>query len=92
MIVIQEIFTITLVTKMNTMNPSTNTQNTPDASQMIRKDIQAKWSKFSEQELTSLKNKDELVNHVVAKYGLDKPQALRDVDALFKGREYRYQA
>jgi len=77
---------------MNTMNPSTNTQNTPDASQMIRKDIQAKWSKFSDQELTSLKNKDELVNHVVVKYGLDKPQALRDVDALFKGREYRYQA
>ena len=81
-----------MVTKMNTMNPSTNTQTTPDASQMIRKDIQAKWSKFSDQELTSLKNKDDLVNQVVTKYGLDKPQALRDIDALFKGREYRYQA
>jgi hypothetical protein len=72
------------------MNPSTNTQT--DATQMIRKDIQAKWSKFSDQELTSLKNKDDLVSQVVTKYGLDKPQALRDVDALFKGREYRYQA
>jgi hypothetical protein len=75
---------------MNTMNPSTNTQ--ADTTQMIRKDIQAKWSKFSDQELTSLKNKDDLVSQVVTKYGLDKPQALRDVDALFKGREYRYQA
>jgi hypothetical protein len=77
---------------MNTSNPSTNTNTTPEASQMIRKDIKAKWDKFSDQELTSLKNKDELVTQVVAKYGLEKGQAVRDVDALLKGREIRHQA
>jgi len=58
---------------------------------MIRKDIKAKWDKFSDSELTSLKNKDELVGHVMSKYNVDKPNAQRDVDALLKGREYTYQ-
>jgi hypothetical protein len=59
---------------------------------MIRKDIKAKWDKFSDQELFSLKDKDHLVTEVVAKYGLEKVQAQRDVDALLKGREIRHQA
>ena len=46
----------------------------------------AKWNKFSPQDLSSLKNRDGLVTKVVAKYGLEKIQALRDVDALLKGR------
>ena len=71
---------------MNTSNHSTTTHS-PEASQMIRKDIKAKWDKFSEHELTSLKNKDDLVTQVVAKYGLEKVQAQRDVDALLKGRQ-----
>jgi hypothetical protein len=77
---------------MNTNNPTTNTQAPSDASQMIRKDIKAKWDKFSDQELFSLKDKDHLVTEVVAKYGLEKVQAQRDVDALLKGREIRHQA
>jgi hypothetical protein len=71
---------------MNTSNHSTTTHS-PEAGQMIRKDIKAKWDKFSEHELTSLKNKDDLVTQVVAKYGLEKVQAQRDVDALLKGRQ-----
>ena len=71
---------------MNTSNHSTTTYS-PEAGQMIRKDIKAKWDKFSEHELTSLKNKDDLVTQVVAKYGLEKVQAQRDVDALLKGRQ-----
>ena len=59
---------------------------------MIRKDIKAKWDKFSDQELTSLQDKDHLVTQVVAKYGFEKVQAQRDVDALLKGREIRQQA
>jgi hypothetical protein len=43
--------------------------------------MDGKWSKFSEQELSSLKNKDDLVTQVVPKYGLEKSQAQRDVDA-----------
>jgi len=42
---------------------------------------------FSEQDLSALKGKDDLVNQVVAKYGLEKGQAQRDVDALLKGRQ-----
>ena len=76
---------------MNTQNPSMNTQ-TPEAAKMIRTDIKAKWDKFSDQDLSALKNKDELVNQVVAKYSLEKVQAQKDVDALLKGREFLHQA
>jgi hypothetical protein len=41
---------------------------------------------FSEQEFSALKGKDDLVTQLVAKYGLEKAQAQRDVDALLKGR------
>jgi hypothetical protein len=36
----------------------------------------------------ALKGKDDLVSRVRAKYGLDKEQALGDVDALLKGRAF----
>jgi hypothetical protein len=49
-------------------------------------EIRAKWGKFSEQELSALKDNDDLVAQLVAKYSLDKPQAQRDVDAMMKGR------
>ena len=54
--------------------------------QMILKEVGAKWSKFSDQDLSALKGKDDLVTQVVAKYGLDKAEAKRDVDALRAGR------
>ena len=72
-------------------NPSMNIQ-TPEAAKMIRTDIKAKWDKFSDQDLASLKNKDELVNQVVTKYGLEKNVAQTDVDALLRGREFLHQA
>jgi len=49
---------------------------------MVLKEIGAKWSKFSEHDLSSLKNKEDLVTQVVAKYAV----AQRDVDALMEGR------
>jgi hypothetical protein len=55
--------------------------------QIVLKEIGAKWGKFSEQELSALKNKDDLVTQIVAKYGLEKSQAQRDVDALMKGHQ-----
>ena len=67
----------------NTSSPKTSS----DAMKMIQKDIKAKWDKFFDQELTSLKSRDDLVTQVVAKYGFERPQAQRDVDALLKGRE-----
>jgi hypothetical protein len=75
---------------MNTVNPntaSTGGGSGADTKQILLKDIGAKWSKFSEQELGALKSKDELVTQVVAKYSIDKAQAQRDVDAVMKGRQ-----
>jgi hypothetical protein len=57
-----------------------------ETKQIILKEIGAKWSKFSEQDLSTLKSKDDLVSQVASKYSLDKVQAQRDVDALMKGR------
>jgi hypothetical protein len=58
---------------MNTA--AAHSPSTADVKQIVLKEIGAKWSKFSEHELSSLKNKDDLVTQVVAKYGLEKSQA-----------------
>lgn len=52
-------------------------------------DIGARWNKFSRQELSDLKTNDELVTQVVARYGVEKMAAQRDVDALMNGRTLR---
>jgi division protein CdvB (Snf7/Vps24/ESCRT-III family) len=75
---------------MNTANQNTapaSTGNAAENKQILLKDIGAKWNKFSEQELGALKNKDDLVAQVVTKYGTEKAQAQRDVDAVMKGRQ-----
>jgi len=59
---------------------------TAGTKQIVLKEIGSKWGKFSEQDLSALKGNDDLVTQVVAKYGLEKAQAQRDVDALPKGR------
>jgi uncharacterized protein YjbJ (UPF0337 family) len=53
----------------------------------MRGEIEQKWGKFSAQEITALKSKDDLVAQVQAKYALDKTQAQRDVDAFARGRQ-----
>jgi coenzyme PQQ synthesis protein D (PqqD) len=63
-----------------------NTANPPTAGGM-RGEIQQKWGKFSAQEIAALKDKDDLVTQVQAKYAIDKSQAQRDVDAFAKGRQ-----
>jgi len=55
--------------------------------QIVLKEISAKWGKFSEQDLSTLKSRDDLVTQVVAKYSREKGQVQRDVDALLKGRQ-----
>lgn len=59
---------------------------TAETKKLVLKEIGSKWGKFSEQDLSALNGNDDLVNQVVAKYGLEKAQAQRDVDALLKGR------
>lgn len=53
----------------------------------MRAEIVQKWSKFTDQEVTALKSKDDLVSQVQSKYQLDKTQAQKDVDAFAKGRQ-----
>jgi hypothetical protein len=70
---------------------STNTSvksNTPERNKLaVMKDIRAKWSHFSEQEVSALNGKAGLVTQVAAKYGLEQAQAQREVDAVLKGRQ-----
>ena len=72
-------------------NAASNSPAKPETStetrQIVLKDIGAKWDKLSEQDLSAFKTKDDVVTHVVAKYGLEKSQAQRDVDAVMKGRQ-----
>lgn len=53
----------------------------------MRNDIAQKWGKLSAGEIANLKDKDDLVAQVQSKYGLDKAQAQKDVDAFANGRE-----
>ena len=48
-----------------------------ETKQIVVKEIRAKWGKFSEDDLSSLKNKDDLVTQRAAKYGLEKSLAKR---------------
>jgi hypothetical protein len=87
-IAILEILTMTNApSNANTSDATGRSPSAAETKQTVLKEIGGKWSKFSEQELSSLKNKDDLVTQVVAKYGLEKSQAQRDVDALMKGRQ-----
>ena len=54
--------------------------------QVVLNDISAKWGKFSEDDLSALKSRDDLVTQIVAKYSYEHGQVQRDVDALLKGR------
>ena len=57
-----------------------------EAKQGLLKDIRMKWDKFTDQELTDLKSNDDLVSHVVSKYGIEQAEAQRNVDELRSGR------
>lgn len=59
-----------------------------DMKQIVLKEIGAKWDKFSHTDLSGLKSKDDLIAQITAKYGTEKAQAQRDVDALLKGRHF----
>jgi hypothetical protein len=61
--------------------------HSPEQKQSVLKEICTKWSKLSEQEVSTLKGKADLVSQVVAKYGIPQSQAQSEVDALLKGRQ-----
>jgi hypothetical protein len=73
----------------STSAPATNPmQDKAQAKKLLRADIGSKWGKFSEQELTDLKDNDDLVTQLVAKYGLERDAAQRDAAAVVKGRTF----
>jgi hypothetical protein len=75
----------------DTKMENTSAQNANNSSgnrQIVLKEIQAKWSKISEQELSALRSRDDVVTQVQGKYSLNKEQAQRDVDALLRGRQF----
>jgi hypothetical protein len=74
------------MTNVASNSSASNPAGTAAARQIVLKEVGAKWSKFSEQELSAIKNKDDLVTQVVAKYSVERSHAQRDVDALLKGR------
>jgi hypothetical protein len=72
---------------VNSKPSSANMTKFSESKTLILKDIRAKWGKFSEDELDALQSNDDLATQIVAKYSIDKAQALRDVDAILKGRQ-----
>ena len=72
---------------MTNVASNANSATAGDTKQIVLKEIQAKWGKFSEQDLTALTSNSDLVTQLAAKYSLEKTQAQRDVDALMKGRQ-----
>ena len=76
-------------TATTSASPSTQMQdNSSDQKKQLRADIGGKWSKFTTQELSDLKNRDDLVSQLVAKYSLEKDAATRDAEAVVKGRDF----
>ncbi len=71
----------------STTDTSAKSHNTDQNKQAVMKDIRAKWSKFSEHDVSALKGKADLVSQVATKYALDHAQAQREVDAVLKGRQ-----
>ena len=66
---------------------STNrTENAPENGKIIVNELCAKWG--NSQNRISLPSTDDLLSQVQTRYGLNKEQALRDVDALLKGRAF----
>jgi hypothetical protein len=68
-------------------NTSKNPQDNEEGNKAVLSDIRAKWDKFSEQDVSALKSKDDLVSQVSAKYGTKADQAQSEVDAVLKGRK-----
>jgi hypothetical protein len=69
-----------------TGGPFVVTKSPAETKKIILKEIGAKWAKFSEQDLSSLKSKDDLVVQLVAKYDLETIEAQNEVDAILRGR------
>ena len=72
-----------------TANPTEpNPMQAKAEAKLLRSEIGNKWGKFTEQELDDLKDNDDLVAALVAKYGLEKDAATRDAATVVQGRAF----
>jgi hypothetical protein len=71
--------------RMQALNPE---QQTALQKRDLLAEIGGKWGKFSEQDLSNLKDSDDLTAQVAAKYGLENRVANRDVAAFLNGRTF----
>jgi hypothetical protein len=58
------------------------------ANKLLRAGIGSKWSKFTTQELADLKDNDDLVAQLVAKYGLEMGAAQNLAAGVVRGRAF----
>jgi len=63
-----------------------NPGDSAETSRKIRREVGAKWDKLSEQDLSALRDRDDLVQEIVSRYGIETSEAQRDVDLVLKGR------
>jgi hypothetical protein len=71
-----------------TANPDTpGATKSAEIRQIVRREVGAKWNKLSAQDLSGLRDRDDLVREVAARYGLETSEAQRDVDSVLKGRQ-----
>jgi hypothetical protein len=61
--------------------------NVQAAARAMRGEIEQKWGRFDAREIAALKDNDDLVTQLQAKYQLDKAKAQTDVDAFANGRQ-----
>jgi hypothetical protein len=57
-----------------------------ETKEIVFNEIRTTWGKFSDEDLFALKDNNDLVRQLAAKYGIESAQAQRDVDALLNGR------
>jgi hypothetical protein len=74
------------VSKVHADGSVANRGVSAENSRTIRCEVGAKWDKFSEQDLSALRDRDDLVQEIVSRYGIETSEAQRDVDLVLKGR------
>jgi hypothetical protein len=75
------------MTVSGSRQPATAFPNFSETKKGILNDIRAKWGKFSEDDLGSLRSNDDLVSEIATRYNIDRAQAQCDVDEMMQGRQ-----
>jgi hypothetical protein len=74
------------MTKVNSNTAHGKAGTSAETKEVVFNEIRTTWGKFSDEDLSALKDNNDLVRQLAAKYGIENTQAQRDVDALLNGR------